>query len=178
MLWPCYETSVIYKHLTEFSTLQEGHYEYKYIVDGEWTCNKHEFVTSPNKDGHVNNYVQVSSSGKNFCSNMRSYYNNKNFNDLINEKMDWENFISVVYTNYVVMVYAINNAIVIVGLADCDRDCYPYPHKRGWFCVCFDLSRLSKTKYQLNLSTYFELENVMFSERCSLFCLGWEWWPK
>ncbi|OIW01717.1 hypothetical protein TanjilG_05170, partial [Lupinus angustifolius] len=39
--------------------LPEGHYEYKYIVDGEWTCNNDELVTSPNKDGHVNNYVQV-----------------------------------------------------------------------------------------------------------------------
>ncbi|KAG8380584.1 hypothetical protein BUALT_Bualt06G0030700 [Buddleja alternifolia] len=39
--------------------LPEGHYEYKYVVDGEWTCNKYELVTSPNKDGQVNNYVQV-----------------------------------------------------------------------------------------------------------------------
>lgn len=39
--------------------LLEGHYEYKYIVDGDWTCNKFELITSPNKDGHVNNYVQV-----------------------------------------------------------------------------------------------------------------------
>ncbi|XP_057424984.1 phosphoglucan phosphatase DSP4, amyloplastic isoform X1 [Lotus japonicus] len=39
--------------------LPEGRYEYKYIVDGEWTCNKDELVTSPNKDGHVNNFVQV-----------------------------------------------------------------------------------------------------------------------
>ncbi|XP_034705267.1 phosphoglucan phosphatase DSP4, amyloplastic-like [Vitis riparia] len=39
--------------------LPEGHYEYKYIVDGEWTCNEHEFVRAPNKDGHVNNYVHV-----------------------------------------------------------------------------------------------------------------------
>ncbi|KAJ7970522.1 Phosphoglucan phosphatase [Quillaja saponaria] len=39
--------------------LPEGRYEYKYIVDGEWTCNKNELVTSPNKDGHVNNFVQV-----------------------------------------------------------------------------------------------------------------------
>ncbi|KAK1308370.1 hypothetical protein QJS10_CPA09g01829 [Acorus calamus] len=39
--------------------LPEGQYEYKYIVNGEWTCNKYEMVTSPNGDGHVNNYVQV-----------------------------------------------------------------------------------------------------------------------
>ncbi|RDX66325.1 SEC12-like protein 1 [Mucuna pruriens] len=39
--------------------LPEGLYEYKYIVDGEWTCNKDELVTSPNKDGHVNNFIQV-----------------------------------------------------------------------------------------------------------------------
>ncbi|KAK7391493.1 hypothetical protein VNO78_19909 [Psophocarpus tetragonolobus] len=39
--------------------LPEGLYEYKYIIDGEWTCNKDELLTSPNKDGHVNNFVQV-----------------------------------------------------------------------------------------------------------------------
>ncbi|KAK1313582.1 hypothetical protein QJS10_CPA06g00177 [Acorus calamus] len=39
--------------------LAEGRYEYKYIVDDEWTCNSYEMVTSPNSDGHVNNYVQV-----------------------------------------------------------------------------------------------------------------------
>ncbi|KAF5733706.1 phosphoglucan phosphatase DSP4 chloroplastic-like isoform X1 [Tripterygium wilfordii] len=39
--------------------LPEGRYEYKYIVDGEWTCNKYELVTSPNRDGHVNNFVSV-----------------------------------------------------------------------------------------------------------------------
>uniref|UniRef100_A0A803MIR9 Tyrosine specific protein phosphatases domain-containing protein n=1 Tax=Chenopodium quinoa TaxID=63459 RepID=A0A803MIR9_CHEQI len=38
----------------------EGHYEYKYIVDGEWTCNRNELVTPTNKDGHTNNYVVVS----------------------------------------------------------------------------------------------------------------------
>lgn len=37
----------------------EGIYEYKYIVDGEWVCNSAEPITSPNKDGHVNNYVKV-----------------------------------------------------------------------------------------------------------------------
>ncbi|XP_008232065.1 PREDICTED: phosphoglucan phosphatase DSP4, amyloplastic [Prunus mume] len=39
--------------------LPEGRYEYKYIIDGAWTHNKYELFTSPNKDGHVNNYVQV-----------------------------------------------------------------------------------------------------------------------
>ncbi|KAG9441857.1 hypothetical protein H6P81_017711 [Aristolochia fimbriata] len=39
--------------------LPEGRYEYKYIVDGKWLCNRNEFVTQPNKDGHVNNYVHV-----------------------------------------------------------------------------------------------------------------------
>ncbi|KAM3282916.1 phosphoglucan phosphatase DSP4, amyloplastic [Capsicum chacoense] len=39
--------------------LPEGRYEYKYIVDGEWICSEFEPVTSPNKDGHVNNYVDV-----------------------------------------------------------------------------------------------------------------------
>uniref|UniRef100_A0A1D1ZB83 Dual specificity protein phosphatase 4 n=1 Tax=Anthurium amnicola TaxID=1678845 RepID=A0A1D1ZB83_9ARAE len=39
--------------------LPEGKYEYKYIIDGEWTCNEYELVTNPNSDGHVNNYVHV-----------------------------------------------------------------------------------------------------------------------
>ncbi|XP_061998374.1 phosphoglucan phosphatase DSP4, amyloplastic isoform X1 [Rosa rugosa] len=39
--------------------LPEGRYEYKYIIDGEWTLNKNELVASANNDGHVNNYVQV-----------------------------------------------------------------------------------------------------------------------
>ncbi|KAG6758562.1 hypothetical protein POTOM_038921 [Populus tomentosa] len=39
--------------------LMEGVYEYKYIVDGEWTVNKYELVTTVNRDGHINNYVQV-----------------------------------------------------------------------------------------------------------------------
>lgn len=40
--------------------LPEGYYEYKYIVDGEWACNTSELMTSPDEDGHVNNYVHVS----------------------------------------------------------------------------------------------------------------------
>ncbi|XP_031502469.1 phosphoglucan phosphatase DSP4, amyloplastic isoform X2 [Nymphaea colorata] len=39
--------------------LPEGRYEYKYIVDGEWVYNSNELVTSPNMDGHVNNYIEV-----------------------------------------------------------------------------------------------------------------------
>eukprot|EP01018_Ginkgo_biloba_P020526 Gb_33565 [translate_table: standard] len=39
--------------------LPEGHYEYKYIVDGNWTYNSHELVTAQDKDGHVNNYIEV-----------------------------------------------------------------------------------------------------------------------
>ncbi|KAE7997105.1 hypothetical protein FH972_001767 [Carpinus fangiana] len=39
--------------------LLEGRYEYKYVVDGQWTCNKDEPLTIVNKDGHINNYVQV-----------------------------------------------------------------------------------------------------------------------
>lgn len=38
---------------------QEGRYEYKYIIDGEWTLNQDEPISAPNKDGHVNNYIQV-----------------------------------------------------------------------------------------------------------------------
>ncbi|KAI3840821.1 hypothetical protein MKW92_034807 [Papaver armeniacum] len=48
--------------------LPEGHYEYKYIVDGEWKCNNSELLTQMNKDGHVNNYVQVSSKNVNIGS--------------------------------------------------------------------------------------------------------------
>ncbi|KAK1396550.1 Phosphoglucan phosphatase DSP4, amyloplastic [Heracleum sosnowskyi] len=40
--------------------LPEGCYEYKYVVDGEWLYKKDEPVTPINKDGHINNYVQVS----------------------------------------------------------------------------------------------------------------------
>ncbi|GMP68502.1 hypothetical protein CsSME_00028107 [Camellia sinensis var. sinensis] len=43
----------------------EGRYEYKYIIDGEWTCNSYELVTPANKDGHVNNYVEVFDSDPN-----------------------------------------------------------------------------------------------------------------
>ncbi|KAI3470553.1 hypothetical protein Pfo_027216 [Paulownia fortunei] len=39
--------------------LPEGQYEYKYIVNGEWMCNKYEPIISPNNDGNVNNYVKV-----------------------------------------------------------------------------------------------------------------------
>ncbi|KAG8651782.1 phosphoglucan phosphatase DSP4, amyloplastic isoform X2 [Manihot esculenta] len=39
--------------------LLEGRYEYKYIIDGEWTLNQDEPISAPNKDGHVNNYIQV-----------------------------------------------------------------------------------------------------------------------
>lgn len=45
--------------------LPEGHYEYKYIVDGEWVCNKYDLMTHPNKDGHVNNYINVLDSSPN-----------------------------------------------------------------------------------------------------------------
>ncbi|URE31408.1 Dual specificity phosphatase, catalytic domain [Musa troglodytarum] len=33
--------------------LPEGRYEYKYIVDGKWLCNKDELLTRANSDGHV-----------------------------------------------------------------------------------------------------------------------------
>ncbi|MCO5584808.1 hypothetical protein L7F22_038740 [Adiantum nelumboides] len=39
--------------------LMVGKYEYKYIVDGRWTTNPHEPLTQPNKDGHINNFVEV-----------------------------------------------------------------------------------------------------------------------
>ncbi|XP_043700553.1 phosphoglucan phosphatase DSP4, amyloplastic [Telopea speciosissima] len=48
--------------------LPEGHYEYKYIIDGEWTCNNYELVTLPNKDGHVNNYINVTNNDPNSTS--------------------------------------------------------------------------------------------------------------
>ncbi|CAL5322259.1 unnamed protein product [Camellia sinensis] len=46
--------------------LPEGCYEYKYIVDGEWTYNSSELVTPVSKDGHVNNYVQQDDSTRAF----------------------------------------------------------------------------------------------------------------
>eukprot|EP00250_Pteridium_aquilinum_P010526 c19452_g1_i1 orf=166-1335(+) len=36
-----------------------GKYEYKYVVDGTWTTNPKEPLTQPNKDGHINNFVEV-----------------------------------------------------------------------------------------------------------------------
>ncbi|XVE68734.1 hypothetical protein DITRI_Ditri09bG0093100 [Diplodiscus trichospermus] len=48
-----------YRLWTLHRELPEGHYEYKYIVNGEWTYNDFELVTTHNKDGHVNNFVQV-----------------------------------------------------------------------------------------------------------------------
>ena len=41
------------------SEMQEGQFEYKYIIDGEWTHNEQEPFTGPNKDGHTNNYAKV-----------------------------------------------------------------------------------------------------------------------
>ncbi|XP_047337227.1 phosphoglucan phosphatase DSP4, amyloplastic isoform X2 [Impatiens glandulifera] len=48
--------------------LAEGRYEYKYIIDGEWVCNLSELVTNADKDGNVNNYLQVSVSEPNSTS--------------------------------------------------------------------------------------------------------------
>ncbi|GMY09333.1 Phosphoglucan phosphatase DSP4, amyloplastic [Fagus crenata] len=56
--------------------LAEGSYEYKYIVDGEWMCNNNELIASVNKDGHVNNYVQVFDDNPNSVSaNLRKRVN-------------------------------------------------------------------------------------------------------
>ncbi|KAG0473315.1 hypothetical protein HPP92_015172 [Vanilla planifolia] len=52
-----YDESKGFWHLER--NLPGGRYEYKYIVDGEWTCNSSEPMTRPNNDGHVNNYVDV-----------------------------------------------------------------------------------------------------------------------
>ncbi|XXG85352.1 hypothetical protein AAC387_Pa11g0446 [Persea americana] len=51
--------------------LPEGRYEYKYIVDGEWTCNEYELVTHPNGDGHVNNYINVDGNDRDLKSKER-----------------------------------------------------------------------------------------------------------
>ncbi|KAL8231945.1 hypothetical protein R6Q57_001723 [Mikania cordata] len=40
--------------------LPEGRYEYKYIVDGEWVTSKYENSTPVDKNGNINNYIQVS----------------------------------------------------------------------------------------------------------------------
>ncbi|XP_058084264.1 phosphoglucan phosphatase DSP4, amyloplastic isoform X2 [Magnolia sinica] len=50
--------------------LAEGRYEYKYIVDGEWTCSKYELFTLPNNDGHVNNYINDTSNPSYFGSHL------------------------------------------------------------------------------------------------------------
>ncbi|XP_077225975.1 phosphoglucan phosphatase DSP4, amyloplastic-like [Tasmannia lanceolata] len=66
--------------------LPEGLYEYKYIVDGEWTCNKYELIRRPNKDGHVNNYVYVNS---NVSSDLKKEVRNRLMDDdadLMNEE--------------------------------------------------------------------------------------------
>lgn len=44
---------------TTISEMQEGQFEYKYIIDGEWTHNEAEPFIGPNKDGHTNNYAKV-----------------------------------------------------------------------------------------------------------------------
>lgn len=41
------------------SETQEGQFEYKYIIDGEWKHNEAEPFIGPNKDGHTNNYAKV-----------------------------------------------------------------------------------------------------------------------
>ncbi|GJS66563.1 phosphoglucan phosphatase DSP4, amyloplastic [Tanacetum coccineum] len=41
-----------------FRDLPGGAYEYKYIVDGDWTINANEPITPINKDDPINNYVQ------------------------------------------------------------------------------------------------------------------------
>ncbi|GAY54454.1 hypothetical protein CUMW_156830 [Citrus unshiu] len=66
--------------------LPEGRYEYKYIVDGEWTCNKYELVTSPNKDGHVNNYVQVDDAPSSVSEALRNRLTSDDF-DLTKDEL-------------------------------------------------------------------------------------------
>ncbi|KAL2651423.1 hypothetical protein R1flu_019551 [Riccia fluitans] len=39
--------------------LPVGRYEFKYIVDGNWCTNPDTSCTEANKDGHVNNYIEV-----------------------------------------------------------------------------------------------------------------------
>ncbi|KAH9768648.1 phosphoglucan phosphatase DSP4 [Citrus sinensis] len=64
----------------------EGRYEYKYIVDGEWTCNKYELVSSPNKDGHVNNYVQVDGAPSSVSEALRNRLTSDDF-DLTKDEL-------------------------------------------------------------------------------------------
>ncbi|KAH9768647.1 phosphoglucan phosphatase DSP4 [Citrus sinensis] len=66
--------------------LPEGRYEYKYIVDGEWTCNKYELVSSPNKDGHVNNYVQVDGAPSSVSEALRNRLTSDDF-DLTKDEL-------------------------------------------------------------------------------------------
>lgn len=67
--------------------LPEGRYEYKYIVDGEWTCNKYELVTFPNKEGHVNNYVQVDDTPRSVSAALRNRLSNDDFDHLTKDEL-------------------------------------------------------------------------------------------
>lgn len=38
---------------------QVGRYEYKFIVDGNWVTNPELPLSQPNREGQVNNYLEV-----------------------------------------------------------------------------------------------------------------------
>ncbi|XP_010241629.1 PREDICTED: phosphoglucan phosphatase DSP4, amyloplastic-like [Nelumbo nucifera] len=73
--------------------LPEGYYEYKYIVDGEWACNEYEIVTLPNKDGHVNNYIEVSSDPNSYSSELRKLLASDDANLTTKERLTIRRFL-------------------------------------------------------------------------------------
>ncbi|KAI8030047.1 Phosphoglucan phosphatase DSP4, amyloplastic [Camellia lanceoleosa] len=74
--------------------LPEGCYEYKYIVDGEWTYNNSELVTPVNKDSHVNNYVQVSDDDPNsITAALRKRFMGDNCNLMKDERLKIREFL-------------------------------------------------------------------------------------
>lgn len=42
-----------------------GRYEYKYVVDGVWTTNSELPLSEPNREGQVNNFIEVTDSAQN-----------------------------------------------------------------------------------------------------------------
>ncbi|THF94187.1 hypothetical protein TEA_004450 [Camellia sinensis var. sinensis] len=74
--------------------LPEGCYEYKYIVDGEWTYNSSELVTPVSKDGHVNNYVQVSDDDPNsITATLQKRFMGDNCNLMKDERLKIRKFL-------------------------------------------------------------------------------------
>ncbi|KAJ4720679.1 Phosphoglucan phosphatase [Melia azedarach] len=73
--------------------LPEGRYEYKYVINGEWTCNKYELISSPNNDGHVNNYVQVDDDPSSVSAALRNRLSCNDFDLTKDERLKIREFL-------------------------------------------------------------------------------------